>query len=971
MLRLIMFLLLFDGFGGISGDLDRYDIEIVTPTYFGVDALFALNYEEPAYITGIRALRDDNPGLQVTYQVLSTTNATSTCVMMKTDVQDLLALWYYRHKRKDSIPVFLMSGCLEVEYIHQLAKAWNILMITTGNADVTSQDKVNAPTWITTTLYPSNYGQLYRGFLERNNWTTVASVLDLDTNGPAGYISTSLLVNKRLREYGFTLASWTRTSQEPDAIVAELDAILLTIREISRVVLHFGAAPQLRRFLVYIALWPFPHTNFGRFRWQEFDENDVTVRAAYQSVILLQIIYVDQGLQTRRATTMDETWTAIARNSSLLKLTELPFAYLEQTHGAFQMLGQVLSNLTKGGPNESSRSILNSGRNFAAQFFSRTFLTDNGPITLNAAGVRATTSAFKQFNNKTGELEISVIAREQGDYSYEWHTLRSPSWYGGNYFPPNEPFCGFTGQAKICRSDGIFGFSSGDIDSYDIEIVTPTYIGVDSLFALNYQEPAYVTGISALKKQNPRLSVTYQILTSTNATTDCVIMKNNVQDVLARWYYREKRKDSVPVILMSACLEVEFANQLAKAWNILMIPTVNTDATIRDKVKAPTWITTTLYPSNYGDLYRGFLARNNWTTVASVLNLETNGPPVYTNIAYIVNRRLREYGFNLTSWTRETQEPASAVIAEIDAILLTIRDICRVILHYGPAYLLRQFLIRASRNNMINENYVYIAARPFAHTLFGRFRWQEFDQDDETVREAYKSVILLQIIYVEEQRETMDGVWSEIGRNSSLRKLRELPFVYLTQTHGAFQMLGQVLANLTKSDALNKSRSILNNGRDFAAQFFSRTFATDNGDITLNGAGVRATTSAVKQFNNNTGELEIFLIAREQSDYSYEWHALQPASWYGENHFPPNEPFCGFAGQADVCLPDGSRWASTITIICSVFLIVFCALLGGFFFVRAHMAKNSTDWWIITDLFPLRSSDENSSLLVVTKPELL
>ena len=84
----------------------------------------------------------------------------------------------------------------------------------------------------------------------------------------------------------------------------------------------------------------------------------------------------------------------------------------------------------------------------------------------------------------------------------------------------------------------------------DVEIVTPTYCGFDSLFSINYIEPAYVTGLDFLRQTYSDLNVTHRVLLDSNGTlSNCIVQASNVQDTLARWYYQERRSTALPVIL--------------------------------------------------------------------------------------------------------------------------------------------------------------------------------------------------------------------------------------------------------------------------------------------------------------------------------------------------------------------------------------------------------------------------------------
>jgi hypothetical protein len=127
---------------------------------------------------------------------------------------------------------------------------------------------------------------------------------------------------------------------------------------------------------------------------------------------------------------------------------------------------------------------LRSGTQLAAQFFNRTFIVDMGRITINSAGSRLTSISLRQFDNNTGKLEVNLwwffsnydfpllhalnyrliiefitqtflVSVEDDEGNYPWHAIESENWFGGTEFPPNEPRCGYLGQASICQEKGM------------------------------------------------------------------------------------------------------------------------------------------------------------------------------------------------------------------------------------------------------------------------------------------------------------------------------------------------------------------------------------------------------------------------------------------------------------------------------------------------------------------------------------
>ena len=81
----------------------------------------------------------------------------------------------------------------------------------------------------------------------------------------------------------------------------------------------------------------------------------------------------------------------------------------------------------------------------------------------------------------------------------------------------------------------------------NVDIVTPSYRGIDSLASRTHIDGAYTTGLAALRRTWPQFNISHQFLMSN--LSSCLDEKAEVQDALSNWYYRDRRPDSVPIIL--------------------------------------------------------------------------------------------------------------------------------------------------------------------------------------------------------------------------------------------------------------------------------------------------------------------------------------------------------------------------------------------------------------------------------------
>ncbi|OWA55741.1 hypothetical protein BV898_20129, partial [Hypsibius exemplaris] len=69
-------------------------------------------------------------------------------------------------------------------------------------------------------------------------------------------------------------------------------------------------------------------------------------------------------------------------------------------------------------------------------------------------------------------------------------------------------------------------------------------------------------------------------------------------------------------------------------------------------------------------------------------------------------------------------------------------------LFLGPAAQLRLLLLSAAARGHTTGEYVFIAAVPFLYKAQDTFMWQTFDQNDEIIRAAYRSVIFVTMMDV-------------------------------------------------------------------------------------------------------------------------------------------------------------------------------------------------------------------------------
>ena len=83
-----------------------------------------------------------------------------------------------------------------------------------------------------------------------------------------------------------------------------------------------------------------------------------------------------------------------------------------------------------------------------------------------------------------------------------------------------------------------------------LEIVSPGYIGTDSLATLNDVGPALDSAMDILKAAFPSVSIS-QVYLQDNSVRLCSDLMYNVQDMLAKWYYTVRNDRCAVAIITS------------------------------------------------------------------------------------------------------------------------------------------------------------------------------------------------------------------------------------------------------------------------------------------------------------------------------------------------------------------------------------------------------------------------------------
>ncbi|OQV18827.1 putative Glycoprotein-N-acetylgalactosamine 3-beta-galactosyltransferase 1 [Hypsibius exemplaris] len=367
---------------------------------------------------------------------------------------DMLAKWYYLTRLENvHVAVIVLPGGPEDLPTNYLAKNWNVLLITCGSSRANIKNKVESPTWVTTTSFSASLAtEVYGDLVAKYNWSSLFVVLD-HASSPVFHSAADAIVEHFELLPGFQLTSAMLDCSKKEENLRTLELF----PKISRVLLFFGHAEPFRTFMihahsvnrtgkdyVYVVLEPYHHNIIGNFTWQHFDQHDEAAYEAFQSVLLLAPD--DPALhQGSEAAHFSRKW----RN---MTLTAFNYTYAEgemfvptvaSSHYTMDFLAMALKESM-----EIDDFDFANGTALAQHFMNRSFQVDGEDFFMDQYGRRQVKWRCSYFDNETGQF---VPFLERNDKLQQLLDVAPVVWYRGNILPPNEPICGFLGFRKACR----------------------------------------------------------------------------------------------------------------------------------------------------------------------------------------------------------------------------------------------------------------------------------------------------------------------------------------------------------------------------------------------------------------------------------------------------------------------------------------------------------------------------------------
>ncbi|OQV24980.1 hypothetical protein BV898_01189 [Hypsibius exemplaris] len=480
-----------------------------------------------------------------------------------------------------------------------------------------------------------------------------------------------------------------------------------------------------------------------------------------------------------------------------------------------------------------------------------------------------------------------------------------------------------------------------------VEFVTTGFFGFDSheIVSLSYNAPAITTGLQRLRGLYPDHRWTSTFLTDPHSLT-CPLISANVYFIISQWYYSRRNTSRLTIIITPACTEGNALNEFAGAHNVLLITSSASDPAIRNRQRSPTWLSTTPFASPNA-VFCSLLNNLNWTTVVASLDTGSQTQTAYYIYAFTrATAKLTECGIQFTASSLAYSDEQS-----VSRLLREFHQRSRVFLYFGLPSGLRILLIAAAGRNMTNGDHVYLAVVPWCSSYFGYFTWQSYQDDDEKVKEAYRSVLLLSLVdetqYGSPSIRNLAQKWANISQceYNNTEPPNYLPIPVMTATQAAVEMAG-----IAAVEALGRSAVLSpgDNGQFLADSIRNRTYPNlQTGLWRMSGGGVVLHIVQLASFDWQEGQLKVFMKGTEiDRNDIYIWERTSTTSesiWHGGSALPPALPLCGLDG--DACY-SGRPWMVPAFGSSSAVLVAFAGTIS--LFVRMTIIRHRGRlWWIL------------------------
>ncbi|OQV23286.1 hypothetical protein BV898_02736 [Hypsibius exemplaris] len=486
-----------------------------------------------------------------------------------------------------------------------------------------------------------------------------------------------------------------------------------------------------------------------------------------------------------------------------------------------------------------------------------------------------------------------------------------------------------------------------------VNIVSPGFFSWRDSTSLSQLAPGILTGLDAIRRTYPQFNWTSEML-STERLTDCPSLRDNIQYELSKWYYTKKYDgdEVLTVIITPGCFEVRLLNELAAAWDVLLITSMDYAEEMGNRNVYPSHVTTSPLSPENGIVYCALFAKMNWTKLYLLHDSSSTSYFIF-QMTLLPSSLPKNCPIQLTS-----QRFASAAWNASQQLQLILQDFnskSRVMLYLGNPFGLRKILIEAVKFNLLAGEHVFMALTPYdSPALFGNFTWQNDDSEDELMRLAYRAVLLIARADVRGPWYSSAAVrhlvpqWDQLTREKYDGPLPRpnLLLTALAAGHTAVELMAKAVYKSNPGGWVGRPPG----GKLLADQLRNQSFDLQIGHVYILPQGQLDRENIASCFDFESGHFKTCLTSTsDKATARFLWKRVANVTWFDHNDFPFDEPKCGFDGHRDTddCRRKDIHFRN-VAIFASIIVMItlLIVIMGTRRQVRRQQIKHST-WWIV------------------------
>ncbi|XP_077993897.1 atrial natriuretic peptide receptor 1-like [Glandiceps talaboti] len=335
----------------------------------------------------------------------------------------------------------------------------------------------------------------------------------------------------------------------------------------------------------------------------------------------------------------------------------------------------------------------------------------------------------------------------------------------------------------------------------------------------------------------------------------------------------------------------EPTTRLAKVWNLAVVSGVATEQALINKDTYQTLTRVSYNSASLSDFFKEVFNQFGWKK-ASVIVADNVIWKIMGNSVLNGFRGLDDYDVYGVD-VDESTDP------DYEDVLLQATEEARVVIIAASGGAVRELLIKAHEQGMINGDYAFFNVYLVAYTYYGENTWYRGDEYDEVAKQAYEALNTV-TLYVPSTSEYLEFA-DEVTRRSI--EVYNYDFIesdfnyYIGSFHDTV-----LLFSLAVNETLSAGGDIsdIRDGYTFTRRMWDRTFKGILGDIVMDANGDRISDFSLLDMNEDK---EFEVIANYfGSRKSYDLVPGKSIRWPSGAVGPPkDEPYCGFYGEKPEC----------------------------------------------------------------------